>query len=579
MSGFTAIFSKNNFTNRINTKKKFPNENLNNFIQNKISTPNFYIEQYTVAKFTNEKILEEDDQVVISTDGVLLNLNELKTTQKVNSVFTLIKSLYNSKGERFVNELRGDFSGIIYDKTSNKCFVFTNHTGSKRIFYAQHGDYFICSSDLNEITHLMDVLKIKKNLNEYASYFLLTCGFMLDEHTLVNEVKRLNAGCYLIFQDNKIRIENYFHLRNIKKTTDNKTQIINSIDELFNNAVRLQYEKDLEYGYKHTATLSGGLDSRMTILTAHKLGYKEQMNFTFSHKGYLEERIAKNITEKYKFDYKFISLGNGSFLKEIDANVNINDGLISYSGAAHAFDSIKQIDFKEYGIIHTGLIGDAVIGSFLSAPYAQKPKITDGMYSTKLVDKIKDVLFDITKKFDNEELYKFYSRGFLGAMNGNYTFDLISQAVSPFLDVDFLSYCYSIPENLKYKQQIYLDWIREKHKEFAKFPWEKTGISPLKSNSKIKYLHIEYYHRMSMKLINKTSGKLLSGMNPFDLWLKKNNALASYIEQYFHEHIVLLNDNRELQNDCIKLFHTGNAGEKFQVLTLLSAIKLHRIDS
>lgn len=500
MAGFTAVFSKHTIIQDFSFTDKSTSENFDNFSLKRLSGTNYRIEQFTIAKFMEEKICQEDEHLIIVTDGVLLNLNSLQQRHQADSVFSLLKTLYTNKGETFVDELRGDYSGLIYDKSTNKCFVFTNHTGSKRIFYLLHGDYFICSSDLAEISHLMDEFGIDKTLNEQAAYFLLTNGFMLEEHTLVSEVKRLMPGNYLVYENSKTRVKNYFHLKNINKTTDSKKQIIDNIDALFSNAVKLQFEKDKAYGYQHAATLSGGLDSRMAILVAHKLGYTNQLNFTFSQEGYLDEKIARNIAKDYGHEFIFKSLGSGDYLKEIDPTVRLNDGLVIYSGGVHVLDAIRRIDLKNYGLIHTGLIGDAVIGSFLSAPQAVKPGITDGMYSKVLAEQIKPTLTEITGQYDNEELYKFYSRAFLGAMNGNYIFDQISHAVSPFLDVDFLSYCYSIPDELKYKQQIYIEWMKVKHRDFARYPWEKTGVSPLKSNNILKYTDLRYYQRMSLKL-------------------------------------------------------------------------------
>src|SRR5690606_28639427 len=140
-----------------------------------------------------------------------------------------------------------------------------------------------------------------------------------------------------------------------------------------------------------------------------------------------------------------------------------------------------------------------------------------------------------------EESYKFYSRAFLGAMNGNYAIDKTTQAVSPFLEPDFLSYCYSIPKAMKYKQQIYLEWIAEKHPEYANYPWEKTGVSHLKSNNWKKFTEIGYYQRMSLKLLDRINSKVSSGMNPMDYWFSNNESLRNVIESYFIKHIELLN--------------------------------------
>jgi asparagine synthase (glutamine-hydrolysing) len=137
-----------------------------------------------------------------------------------------------------------------------------------------------------------------------------------------------------------------------------------------------------------------------------------------------------------------------------------------------------------------------------------------------------------------------------------------------------LSYCYSIPDAAKFKQKIYIDWIASKNKEFAAYPWEKTGVSPLKSLNNKKYLVPAYYKRMSLKFFDKLSGKMKSGMNPFDYWLAQNEQLSMYFTLYFQNNIDLIVDE-ELRNDCKWLFDKGNWGERFQVLTLLAAVKLH----
>lgn len=579
MAGFSGIISKQKLKASLSFRSDVMNVAENNFVNREISHENYIFDHHSNQKFLREKILNEDNEVIIGTDGVILNLTSLKTKYHCEDVFVLIKTMYIKGGKDFVKELKGDFSGFIFQKNDRSCFVYCNPTGSKRIFHFQNDSYFIFSSDLKSISHIKDQLKLPNKLDEQSAYLLLTNGFMLEDFSLLKDVKRLMPGNYLYYDGSNRSIIEYFHLRNIVKTNDSRDEIIEKMDILFNKAVRLEFEKDFEYGYKHMATLSGGLDSRMTVLVAHELGYDEQLNFTFSQKGYLDEKIARRIARDYKHDFHFESLGTGDYLKAIDTSVALNDGLVLYSGSAHLLYALNRMNTDGYGLIHTGLVGDAVIGSFLSRPYAIKATPTDGMYSKTLAHRVTDLISKVIEHYPNEEIYKFYSRGFLGAMNGNYSIDLFSQGVSPFLDIDFLSYCISIPDEMKYKQEIYIDWIARKHRRFADYPWEKTGVSPLKSYNYKKYLDPGYYLRMKGKFFDRLSGKMKSGMNPMDYWLEQNESLRAYLDTYFDEHIASISWNTTLQNDCQKLYKEGNSGEKFQVLTLLSAIKLHNITS
>ena len=576
MPTITAVITKNNDIQQdiIFRPKNCYGHELN-YLQRQITGKNFIVEQFTNLKFLNDKILEENTDFVIGTEGVILNLTDLKRKFDVSDTFDLIKKMYLLEKASFIKKLKGDFSGFIFDKKTKKWNIFTNHTGSKRIFYFENNDYFIFSSELKEISFLLTQLNIEKKSNISAAYMLLTCGFMLEDNTLIDNIKRLNAGNYLVFDNKQIEIKEYFHLRNIPQTTDSKAKIIEKMDALFSQAVRLEFEKDKEYGYLHIATLSGGLDSRMTALVAHKLGYVEQLNFTFSQSNYLDEKIAKKIAIDHRHNFLFHSLDSGNYLKNIDKNVYYNDGLTLFSGAAHILNSIENMNFAQYGIVHTGMLGDAIFGTYLSKPYPCPPAVEMGVHSRQLLSKLRPYFDGIAKNYATEELYKIYSRGFLGIISGCLYFDIFSQSVSPFLDVDFLSYCYSIPEKYKFKEQIYLDWIAAKHPEFARYAWEKTGISPLKSNNYKKYLCPRYYLRMSKKFFDLLSGKIRSGMNPFDLWLEENSKLRKYFDDYFEKNICLLNNWEELKQDCINTFKTGNAIDRFTILSLLSAIKLH----
>lgn len=576
MAGFTAVIKKKGFPmGDVSFRDKFYLGSNDAFVTDYIRSEKFTIERFTNSKFMKDKVFSEDDKFIIGIEGVLMNLKSLRELTGTESTFDVVRSLYSSENEDFVKLLKGDFSGFIYSKEDESWLIFTNQTGSKRLFYFQNEDYLIFSSDLKEISFILNSLDVCVEVDVSGAYSLLTYGFMLNDNTLVSEVKRLLPGNCLLYENNQVKVGSYFNLSEVGKATGTKQQIINKIDELFCNAIKQEFEKDKEYGYKHIATLSGGLDSRMTVLVADKLGYKNQLNFTFSQSNYLDELISKKIASDYRHEFLFQSLDNGNFLKEIEKIVYVNDGLVLYSGAAHMMDSLENINFSDYGIIHTGQIGDAVLGSFLSKPFVVKPVASLGAYSTRLLSKIQPFAQSVVDSYPTEELFKFYTRGFLGALNGNYYMDIFTQAVSPFLDIDFLSYCYSIPEKYKYKQQIYLEWIASKHPEFDRYPWEKTGVPPLKSMNYKRYFDIRYYKRMKLKFMDKVNKKMHSGMNPFDEWLDKNPGLKAFVEDYFQQNIGLLSGYPELQADSKLLYTQGNLNEKLQVLTLLAAVKLH----
>ena len=82
---------------------------------------------------------------------------------------------------------------------------------------------------------------------------------------------------------------------------------------------------------------------------------------------------------------------------------------------------------------------------------------------------------------------------------------------------------------------------------------------------------------MQLKFFDKLSGKIKSGMNPFDYWMQQNASLQAFVQQQWNENAEQLSSYPKLKKDVEKLFSNGNTGEKFQVLTLLKAIQLHNL--
>ena len=174
-------------------------------------------------------------------------------------------------------------------------------------------------------------------------------------------------------------------------------EIIKEIDNRFKEAVAAEYDKDLEYGYRHVATLSGGLDSRMNVTYAKKLGYQNLLNITFSQSDYPDELIAKRIATDYGYEFLFFSFDNGNYLKDIEKPVSMNDGLIFYAGSAHVLSVISLLEWDQSGLLHGGLAGEIFKGALLSEPrhnWFNSDAIKHAAYSTKLIHRLPQTLID-----------------------------------------------------------------------------------------------------------------------------------------------------------------------------------------
>lgn len=540
---------------------------------------NAWFKRSIIDKFIDDKVYKEDRDVFICSDGLMLNARELRNKYACEDNFQLLKRLHENSPSSFPLELRGDFDGVICDKNLDSWALYTNHIGSKWVFYYfdNEAKRFVFGTELKMVVAGMRSLGIEPELCEEGAYFLLTFGYMLGDYTLIKGVKKISPGSTLTLKNWELESTEYYRLQNTPYVEDSEDKIIKTLDELFRVAIKAEYDKDLEYGYRHVATLSGGLDSRMNVCYARKLGYKDILNITFSQSNYLDEKIAKKIASDWGYDFLFYSLDNGNYLRNIDLPVMVNDGLVLFSGSAHALKIQSIISWSNIGLVHTGMIGDLILGSYLLHPHhsdVSEEIIKKTAYSSKLMEKVDSEVFNRMKdSYATDELFAFGERCVNGVFNGYRISEPFTEYASPFLHVDFLDYAMSISPILRYEEKVYLDWILQEAPEAAKYSWEKTGLL-INAGKLRKFLRkgMRYARR---KIFGSSP---MDSMNPFNYWYKTNDSLRETFEDYYRKHIDLLSKHPELQKDVEKMFNEGTPLEKTQPLTLLAAIKLHGLE-
>lgn len=565
-------------------------------IQETLAGKGYCIERRTVNKFLYDKVFAENKNLLLVVDGVILNSRELTLKYRSKNFTECVEKMYYDEGETFFNAFRGSFSGVIYDKIENKWIIYTNHTGDKQVFYSQLNDTLLFGSEMHCMVETLNKNGFPVSINETGVYLVLTHGFVIEDHTLVNEVKKLPAGHYLRYEKNGLEEIQYHRFSNKPNKKMTTQDAIEGIDKFFRNAVRLQFEKDKEYGYKHLTTLSGGLDSRMTVWVAHEMGYKEQLNTTFSQSNYLDFSIAQEIATDLKHDFLFKALDHGNFVKDIDNVTRLTYGNANFFGLSHGKSMYDAINFEPYGIVHTGMIGDAIIGTFFKKnEYNAEVKIGQGAYSLEMIERLDNYKFKY--EYENEEIFCLYTRAFTGANQGMVVFQEHTETVSPFCDVDFIEFCYSIPLNLRFNHKIYFDWIFKKYPLAAEYVWEKkrTKIKPIE-NKELKYMNLfgnrvpsisdERFLKWMIGAILRKVGLREKGakakipnvpnnnnMNPVDYWFHDNKEFDFFITNYF-ENFQSFISNKQLRTDCQYMFNIDNVEMKLQVISAVAGIKI-----
>lgn len=567
--GFTAVV--NNGQSQLKEKVGFA-------YSQKIENEKLACYGHFINKFIDDKIFRESDDYVLLLDGVVLNKKHLLALAKETDWFSYLITQYKKKGDTFFEALRGSFAGLLIDKRKNRSILFTDHIGSKFMYYTLNGDSFACSTMIAHLYAIRHTNQLRCTLSEQGAIMLLTYGFMLKEYTLCDEIKKVQPGCYVLFENGKTKEHRYCMLDNTPDNSLSESDAIELYDQEFRRAVALQFEKDIEGGAKkHLVSLSGGLDCRMTSWVAHDMGYTNQLNITFSQTDYWDETIPKQIAADLRHEWLFKALDNGLWLYNLDNVLEVTGGNVLYYGQAHGMSLFKYLSFEELGgLCHTGQLGDVILATHMRSidtPYS----LGVGAYSTKYIDKLSTGEF---ADYPNYEIGFFYSRCFSGANNGLLVTMSNVETVSPHSEWDAMNAFLKVPPSMRYNHNIYIKWILAKYPKAADYVWEAMSAkitSPTFTIAGHTLTMNQWKNVILQRLHLQKSGiESKQNMNPVGYYLQTNPELRHFIDSNLLDANLIA--NKTISKIVFEIINTGTSMEKIQAVTLVRAVKLFGLE-
>ena len=568
MNGFSVLFRKRRDISFIS----------NGDNKRKIEEEDFIAYNNMIPKFENDKIFYNNQQYLLILDGIILNKEKLINDNE-NWTAYLIDEY--KKSDLFFNELRGSFSGVIYDKEKKKIIVFSDQIGSKFLFYYVNDEIIFVSSQMQEVYSFLKQNNIQYSLSVENAYLILSYGFTIEDRTICNKIKKLEPGSYLIRESEQEKMvqKDYYLIDNEPDYTITEDDAIELLDTEFCRAIKLEFDHDINNGYKtHFVSLSGGLDSRMVCWVAHQLGYVNQVNFTFSQTNYLDESIPQQISSDLKHEWIFKSLDSGTWLKNIDEVTKESGGNVLYYTLGHELSLNKYINMQNFGTIHSGQLGDAIFGASLAKSKNQNDKfeLGDGAYSTRYLSKIDGL--QLHRNYKNVEIANLYYRGFSGANGCCVCTNSYNEMVSPFTNIDLMENTLKIPIKMRYKHYIYKKWILSKYPKAADYIWEKSGTKIGRKFGIIRYgtheVPIEQiWRKIQYKYFGKKAENDNKSMNPYGYYMDTNSDLSNYLMNYFKSNMYCVSD-KNLSNLLTDIMNSNNHMEMIQALSVISASKI-----
>jgi asparagine synthase (glutamine-hydrolysing) len=557
MSGFSGILLFNRKHEQKLIDFDFPNY-VNSFYKkkNEIKEDGFVACHYSNDKFSNDKFLNESNICVLGFDGVRLGGTELDFDSSKDE---MLKSILSVKGS---------FTAFYFNKNNKELILIADQMSSRQFFYFANEEFAAFSSSIFLLSDILRHFGTKLSLSEPASYMMLSLGYMLEDFTLINEIKKIKAGEYVYIANGKSNNQGYHNYYRDVAYTNINIDLLSELDHRFKKSIDLEYSKDLHYNYEHIATLSGGLDSRLNVMLAHEYDFKDITALTFSEGFKSDELIARKISSDLSLKHIVLLLNNGFQLYDIETPLMLNNCAVYYFGAAQTLAAVSRINLSSYGLLHNGGLAESSKGGYIGARHHESPSLRRRYaVSDKLFNRIDEAILNrILHSYPNDEMFVTYNRGFNAIHNGAWMTLPFTDTTYTYMDLEFAQLAYSIDPALRFEGKLTIDWMQNKHPRLMMYPW-KYGIKPTNSSSKL----------LIGKVVNKLKRELLGANDvpvPFDDWYKKDITLRAFVDDQYNNSISWEFIPKSIGTDIEFLFNQGTIVEKFLCISFLKSVEM-----
>lgn len=343
----------------------------------------------------------------------LLNLIWLKDKNKFTEL-EVIWLLFSKFGSKFIDYLNWEFAIFIFDKKTEKYFLFRDRYWVHSVYYKILNDKIFFSSEIKSLIFDKNDIKINKNaLIEY-----MTFNFSISPNTIIDWINILKPWYYLEYSNNSYKINKYSkYIYQEKK--------ISFIDTLEKAVIR-RIPKNID---KIFVPISWWADSNLVLFFLSKYFKWEIITYTFFNKNNLEDvNTAKCNVKKYGFKHLLINIDEFN-------NFDYENNIIYHEWLVKLFNIWKILrnkypEYKDVNIEFTWDWREELL--LVNNHYNYKEMVLKYKYfnTNKMINK-----YNITQEFLNLNMFDFNLQ-----LIEKLTLNNLIERRLPFTDYELLRY-------------------------------------------------------------------------------------------------------------------------------------------
>jgi asparagine synthase (glutamine-hydrolysing) len=254
----------------------------------------------------NQPIFNEDKSAAIILNGEIYNYHEIRAELikrghrfRTRSDVEAVLHLWEERGERCLDDLRGMFALAIWNRRDQSLFLARDRVGKKPLYYALlPGGGLVFGSEIKAILQHPDVQR-EPEFNSIDQF--LTLQYVPSPVTAFRGIERIPPAHWLRWRNGRIESQRYWQLDYEHKLREPEEELKEELLRLLRESVKIRLESEVPLG----AFLSGGIDSSAVVAFAAEAMSQPLKTFSigFEPSQFDESKYARLVADRFATDH------------------------------------------------------------------------------------------------------------------------------------------------------------------------------------------------------------------------------------------------------------------------------------
>ena len=297
------------------------------FIKDNVALGHRRLSIIDLSEAANQPLTTRDNRFQLIFNGELYNFQTVRDKMSDHQFRTtgdteVLVEAYARWGVDCIHYFKGMFAFAIWDDIEKELLIVRDRMGVKPLYYFADNNYFVFASEIRSIVKsgLVEPQINKEALVDYLSFQSIS-----SPHTLLKDIRQLEAGHYIRIKNGSVDIKQYWSVSDKEFDGDfhDKKKVHQRIRKLLSDAVETRLISDVPIG----AFLSGGIDSSSVVgLMAEVSGNRPNtFNVSFDEKDFDESVYAEMVAKKFNTVHQRILMKPTAMLDELENALNALD--------------------------------------------------------------------------------------------------------------------------------------------------------------------------------------------------------------------------------------------------------------